>query len=369
MLLMRLPKLLLLSVFCILAVTASARGETGVTVAQLEAFLLSKNTGKLSDAEIAERLSSTALSEQLTDLHLQQLLTQAHAGPKTAELLQVLTAESKLRPTPPSDWIQQAAPDPASQQAMLRRMRDHAQQVLQDWPDFVATRTTQTFDNTPLPGPTLHSKPVVHLHWASATQHEISYRHGQELLDLTAAADKPGEAAEGFSAWGEFGPILRTVLSDAVQGSIQWSHWQRSEQGSPIAVFRYVVPRAASHYSVDFCCYRPDEEMPMTRFKDSPGYHGEIWFDPAANSIAAISLLGDLGADSAMAESGMAVQYSPVRIGEKDFVCPVQSVIVSVVHNYELQKLSADDLEQHVNIVHFTRYHKFETQMRIVPAN
>jgi len=60
---------------------ASGRGAKAVTVAQLEQFLTSERSAKLSDQEIANRLSNVTLAEQLTARTLNYIRTETSLGP------------------------------------------------------------------------------------------------------------------------------------------------------------------------------------------------------------------------------------------------------------------------------------------------
>src|SRR5215469_17201945 len=87
----------------------------------------------------------------------------------------------------------------------------------------------------------------------------------------------------GWCRWGSSAPsspssstILRTVPSPT------WDRWETDPVHGGLAVFRYEVPRSASHHLVDFCCYRAPEdeasedEAQELSFRDHPAYHGEV---------------------------------------------------------------------------------------------
>jgi len=39
---------------------------------------------------------------------------------------------------------------------------------------------------------------------------------------------------------------------------VTFSHWEQTPAGLA-AVYRYSVPKAASHYTVNYCCYRQQD--------------------------------------------------------------------------------------------------------------
>ena len=79
-----------------------------------------------------------------------------------------------------------------------------------------------------------------------------------------------GNAQElGLQSWGEFGPELTVVLADMAKHKVDFSHWEEIAKGFA-AVFRFDVPREASHYTVTYCC-RFDQVLGRTQF----GYGGQ----------------------------------------------------------------------------------------------
>ncbi len=369
---MRFPTLTLTVLAFVIAAPAGS-SQTRVTVAQLEQFLLSRQAQKASDTELADQLNSVTLTEQLSESSLRRILSRMAPGPLSLEILGLLAAASRLTEIPRADWIPDPAPPPADQEQMVKAAIDYAETTLRHLPDFTAIRHTRSFDNSPQSSREKHSKPKIRLHWTHQTQHPVTYRDGHELIEAAEQGSGPApgqkDSSNAFNSWGEFGPILRIALSDSFKGSVAWSHWERNGNGSRIAVLRYTVPRAASHYSVDFCCYQEEEGEAWRRFVDKPGYHGDIYFDPASGTITGITLLADFDADSAMVDSGVAVEYGPVHIGANDYVCPLRSVTVSTVHNYALKRLDGLGLEKHINQVTFSDYHKFGSTARIVPVD
>ena len=181
---------------------------------------------------------------------------------------------------------------------------------------------------------------------------------------------------------GEFGPILSAVFSDLPQGNLAWSHW---EQGSPkpVAVFRFAVPKAASHYEVKFCC------VSGRVFQHSPAYHGDVTIDPADGTILRLTLISDLSKADPISKANLMVVYGPVALGKRTFFCPLKSVSVTVaplqLHRpkslpgatipalsgatqMQVQDNSAEDapLQTMVNEVVFDQYHLFSSESRML---
>jgi hypothetical protein len=362
--------LLVFSVF-VLPVGAATR----VSVAQLEQFLISKQAAKESDGEMADRLGSVELTEQLTRQSFARIESQANLGPKTIERLRLIADASIFYAPPAAELPTRASPDQVSQQQMMSSAIEYVGGTLQRLPDFLAIRTTDTFDNTPRQTGSKYGRPKAELRFVREARREIAYRNGQEIAD-SVSGDSGSSAAEassalaGFTTKGEFGPVLKTVLDDSFKGSVVWSRWQTSESGALVAVFRYNVPRPDSHYVVDFCCSLKSNDDPQSYpFRYRAGYHGELYLDPESGAVDRITLEAELTDDNPVMISGTAVQYGRISIGGREYICPVRGVAVSEVHNPEMEVAEKVGPERLINEVRFSDYHRFTSTMRILPES
>lgn len=358
---MRIPLL----VIGLLAFTLPVRAATTVTVAQLESFLTSSRTQKLADKEIAERLSRVDLCEELSAGTLARVLRESSPGPESLQQLDILAAGSILEPPPSAELPRDPAPDQSTQTRILATARDVAKHSLHVLPDLLAIRETQSFNNLPLPGAKKHQKPQIEMHFASEAHREIAVRKGREVE--TVAPEHSTALSSGLSTWGEFGAMLAVIFGDSSDASMQWRRWQTSDAGSRVAVFAYQVPHPDSHYTIDFCCFRESDDDPTDHsFRDQPGYHGEIFIDPASGEIDRITLEAELSDSSPVSRSAIAVQYGHVMIGGRSYLCPIRGVAISELYNADMQKDYGIPLERHVNKVEFTHYHKFGSTARML---
>jgi hypothetical protein len=326
----------------------------------MQEFLTSKQTAKQSDADVANRVGSVALSEQLTSATLSRLLNDANIGPKTIEQLQLLAFASIFNAPPRAELPDVPVPDSAARQKMTSAAVSYVNTTLKQLPDFLATRTTLSFEKTLAQTGPRHAKPQAIMQLARKSHREVAYRNGHEIEDAASAES-------GLTTWGEFGPILKTVLGDSFVGNVEWARWQKSETGALLAVFRFAVPQSASHYLIDFCCYRKSKDDPEEySFRSKPGYRGELYIDPATGFIERITLQAELTDADPVTTSSIAVQYGPVVIGGKNYVCPIQGIAVSEVHNLVMES-DGIGLEKHINVVQFTNYQKFGSTSRIIP--
>lgn len=348
--------------------------ETRVSVNQLEEFLLSRHASKESDAELAYQLSSIQLSEQLSDSRLAEISAKVSVGPETAVQLKLLAISSVFEAPPSSEVPLGLSPDSLEQQRLIGLARVYASALVQHLPDFTAFRTTQAFNNSAQFTAKRHSKPEIEMHFVREFHREVAFRAGQEVLDSQGGGSIAGAprpiAPEGLTTWGEFGPILTTVLGDSLKGTIVWSRWQSGAEGRRLAVFHYSIPKPASHYLIDLGYYlTSQEDHQFLSFRDKPGYSGDLYIDPSSGTILRITLDAELGEDAPVKVSKLSVQYEKVEIGGKTYICPTQGVAQGIAYNLQMEEVDGVGLEKFINVVHFTNYHKFGSTSRIVNNN
>jgi hypothetical protein len=360
-------------IFLSLILPATLPGQTTVTVRQLENFLLSREVQRESDAVLARQLASFQLSDQLTDARLAALAPRLHIGPSAAEQLELIASASIFAAPPPPDLVSQPPPDAHEQSRILQSARDYANSFAQRLPDFLALRSTRSFDNAPM-RMGKKRKPVILIHYVGARRREVAVRSGMEVtVSQPGSQSSDSDHAEGMTTWGEFGPLLTAVLADTLSGAIAWSRWENGTGGATLAVFRYSVPQPASHDVIDLDAYRtllndPRAAQPI-RYSERPAYHGDLYIDPATGAVVRITLDAELAVNAPVVESRLAVEYAPVEIGGKTYTCPVRGIAVSVAHNQEMEAIEGGGPERFVNLVSFTDYHKFVSTSRILTGN
>jgi VWFA-related protein len=225
--------------------------------------------------------------------------------------------------------------------------------------------------------------PFQPLHPVSRSSATVLYRNGAEVVDTGVTTTRKSEQdSPGLTTSGEFGPIFGTVLGDASQGKLAWSHWEQGSNGLE-AVFSLVVPREKSHFDVEFCCV--PSETGNRVFKRFVGYHGEIAVDASNGSILRLTLIADLTKADPLVKADMMVEYGPVEIGDRKYICPIKSVSISLapaqtkkVLLFETQAssliqredaMNRAPLQTMLNDVAFGQYHLFRTDARIVAGD
>jgi hypothetical protein len=387
-------RFILLGLLAILALPAS--GSRRVTVAQLEKELTVASQKHRADADLVRHLADIVLTERLTDSTRNRISTTLHLGPKVTLALQLLADESAALDPPPAELPAGNPPDAETEKRMLNAARDYVTRTLPHLPDFFATRTTYSFDNTPQILKENEWPVPAGLHLVGTSSREITFRDDTEVStpagEAVKAASPPaaGSGETGLQTRGEFGATLGIVLIDMANGEVTFDHWEKSPVGL-VAVYRYTVPKAASHYKVDYCCI-PDgprgvtsqggrrrasaaqlakaEPNATTVFHKIPGYHGSLFIDPATGAILRITLEAVLDEGSPIARVAIVIEYGSVTIGDRKFICPLRSMALTespAAPDPANPIFSAPPLMQ-VNETTFTGYHRLGSTIRIIPG-
>jgi VWFA-related protein len=342
--------------------------------------MLASARGK-SDPKVAQMLAGLELTERL-DLERVPALEHDLPGVESRRSLVLLADVSAFLHPPAAELPATAPPDLAAQRQIMSRVVDYAAQTIHKLPNFIATRDTIRFEDHPAEQNVFGSfLPYRPLHAVQNYSSTAYYRDGNEVEDATSpAGKKSGPPTRGLITSGEFGPILSTVLLDAAQGQVAWSHWELGKTG-PLAVFRYRIPREKSHYQVRFCCVSGEGANGVAeRFT---GYQGEIAVDPESGAIFRITLRAELAASDKIARADMLVEYGTVDIGGQNYICPSKSISISVAPLSSMTYVrdatrfapSALDgsrnsgLQTLLNDVVFDNYHVFRSEARMVAGD
>jgi len=349
-----------------------------VTVSRLEAIVSSVQQSP--DNKAAKRLDGLELTERLSNTRLERLHAELPGDESRQKLLVMADAAAFLN-LPAADILVHAAPDHATQGAMLSRAVDYVAATTAKMPDFLATRTTTRYRNF-RPGVSEDIPLIETPHSFHLFDHGnmlVRYSNGNEEEDrLPTKSRKDGiSQSTGATSLGLFGPLLDGAMSDILKGKIGWGHWEQGS-GGPVAVFRYAVAGDKSRYAVHFCCL-PAGPGKGREYDATPPYHGEISIDPDTGDVLRIALETDPVASAPISRADVLIEYGAVEMGAKRYMCPLKSVSVTsaemqVGHGgtYWNETDSYSQVkETHkvtwINDIVFADYHVFATQMRIVP--
>jgi hypothetical protein len=344
-----------------------------VTAEQLEQILDTAH-GK-HDWSVEVQLSGLLLSERLSEERLAQMEAKL-PGPASRKALIRICDEAGFLDLPARDLPQNAPPDKATQNSLLTLIVKYVDQKAHALPNFFATRETTRFE-TELTQAAISDKAIIHkpLSLVEASNTTVFYRNGQELQqNSTGKYVKENPSQLKMSSKGEFSLILATVIGDALHGKVTWSHWEQGSSGL-IAVFRYSVAKESSHFSV----FSPDFTKTRQEF---PAYHGEIAANPADGSILRITVLTDLEPSGQNVRADLLVEYGPMEIGQRNYICPLKSVALSVVRNpvqtseanfglfiKQANAAEATPFRMRINDTLFTHYHLFRAETRMLTGD
>jgi VWFA-related protein len=389
-------RLILLAFVAILVLPADAQQHpSSITVEELQKVLATSADSHTADADVARKLSALTLTERLSTANLTRLEA-GLPGKKAQQALIALADSSVFLDLPPAEIPANPKPDPAALRRMLVSVVNYVNTTVRQLPNFMATRDTTRFEDRPqqdIQGEVgMTTLIYLPLHVVGRSNVLVAYRDGHEVLEQVAAKAGRGEAQErGLFTEGVFGPILGTVVGDALKGKITWSHWEEGAKDT-LAVFHYEVPNERSHYSVGFCCTAGEvaseaqESGKWLKFGTPASgdwhsyakiaaYHGEIAFDPASGAILRITLEADMPPNEVVSRNGMMVEYGTVDIGGKSFICPLRGVSLLVAHNTpppfgtNPPRGYKTPAKTFVNDAVFEQYRRFGSEVRILAGN
>lgn len=352
---------------CFLLITSSqfAHANRRVSVDELNLMLTAQHAAHISDAESAKQLEGLELTQRLTQPVLQRIVTANAPGPQVTQFLELLADTSTFLDPPANEFLpEKPAPDFKGQLSMVSAAVDFVAVTLQHLPDFIVSRNTRSFDNVSTNLTQSGELFLTRMHLVNSFSRQVAYRDGREVIE-DAKQGKPRSEAVGLQTWGEFGPILATVLRDVIKGHVTWSHWETAEDGKVLANFSYSVPKSASHYRLNYCCtFNGLVRAPTSDYRDTPAYHGSLSLDPESGAIRRITVEADVTETDVIERAAIAVEYGDVSLGGKTYICPLRSLAYSVDHYHPGMRLLGPITR--INEVRFMDYHKFGSSSRIL---
>jgi hypothetical protein len=299
-----------------------------VTVEQLSQVVTSSQ-GKRDD-KIADRLLGMELSERLSASQLASLQS-ALPGVQSRQALQILADMAEFQDPSPAEIPTQPVPSLEEQRDIAARAIDQVNATIHRLPPLYVTRNADRFEDTPVVVQTTGTDsqsgvftPSQPLHLTSRTTELVSFRYGEEFI-LAGSNERSASVSDqvGLSAFGEFGQILSTIFTDLSKGKLEWGRWENGTP-KPVAVFRFAVPREASHYQLQFCCV---EGQVVEKFT---AYHGSITINPEDGSVLRLTLITEPGKNEPITKANLLIDYAQVEFGNIKFSCPMRSVSLSI---------------------------------------
>jgi hypothetical protein len=215
---------------------------------------------------------------------------------------------------------------------MLTQAMNYVRKTLPRLPSFSATAKITCFANTPAE----KKVSVEALHKVGTLNVTLLYVEGHESVEKGNEKEKKALGC-GFSdaGVGVFGPVLATVMTDATNNAMDWSHWELGDPGFK-AVFSYSVPQQSSHYPFSTNLNGLGQTsmgsaiLPNTHV--NPAYHGEISLNPLDGSILRITVVADLKPDDPVNAANL-MEYGSVEIDGEPYICPKKTVALYRLRN------------------------------------
>ena len=348
-----------------------------VSVHELEQILDTANAEQ--DGELANQLAGLELSERLNS-KLLSIWKNRLRGKKSIAALVTLADESAFLDPPAAEILSDPAPDRDMQRRMILGTEKYLKEVIPKLPDFFAVRTTTEYEQpSPQKTDTWKTAPADQLLREAVTEKvTLRYRNGHEEQDTEKRKASPSARRRDLNLIGVFSPILGSVLGDATRGDsiLIWSHWEHGERGRE-AVFRYFVRADNPHYNVTYCCLVGGRTFLM-----SPRYLGELTIDPGTGAILRLTMEAELGwihepnLSPVLPAKGAAamIEYGPVEIGGKEYICPQRSVVTMRVRTVTPLTVWGQTFdvyapyETRLNDIVYRDYHKFGAEGRMLPG-
>jgi hypothetical protein len=348
------------------AVSPHAFSGKPVNIAELQELL--KLDEKKRDSAAERELFGLRLTERLGSARLESLKA-ALPGHRSREALVALADASAFLSLPEAEIPAAPPPDPAEEKRIVALMVEYLGQTIPKLPNFYATRTTVHYEDTTedpsLPGVSVFSGDPIH--WGGVSAATVIYRDGKEIVDPGLLKRKqPNPEEMGLVTTGTFGPILLTVVGDASRSQMAFSHWEQGTGGA-VAVFRVAVPKDKSHYQV---AYRNPSQTQAT--EQPAAYHGEVSIDPATGTILRVTVEAEFEPGVDMVRADIMVEYGPVDIGAKSYICPLKSVSLSQGLSKVQARVATAAVSRvgpaitRLNDVTFANYHVFRSEVRVL---
>lgn len=318
------------------------------------------NVGRLSQVELTQRLSFARLSDWTA--HMNRSVRQALIG--------VADLSAFLEP-PPEDMPSRAVPDSATQQHMLHLVEDYLEKSIRKLPDFYASRTTVRYEETATLVGGNSKVDYEPIHIAEVSKAKVLYRAGNEVVE--SQGSEPDELRNSYLiTHGTFGPLLSEVRrAMGTSGRMKWLRWESGHEQMR-AVFGFEVPAAESRYFEGGCCM-PDADGENS-FQIQAGYHGEIAIDPEDGTVLRLQMQFDVHDYVPLDRDEILIDYAPVKIGGKTYICPARSVAIGRGRSViplkagDLSFLSWGPYSTKINDMSFSNYHVFRSDIRILPG-
>jgi hypothetical protein len=343
------PVLLFLVFFALPAWSAPKK----LTIDDLKQLLVSLQTARKGDQEVATALKQVQLSEELTAFRTNEL-THLSPGSMTAEQIDILQLQSALLPPPPSDLPKDPPPDAAALQALLAKAQTYTSQSLAQLPSLTASRLTMRFQDS-VAGVTAFAKGAGMAQETDPTWTQVDQSHIQMVSSFPypvqlAQGSEVAPAKKGKSKWKTGDPVASEIppmplvaafQEAASNGDIKWLRWEIIE-GKKTAVLTFAIDKNKTKNTVDYCCFPETDTTGIglgnfqsvsewKPWQTRAGYYGQFFIDPDSGVIVRTIVYERLKPTDFVHSEGVRTDYERTKVQNSLLILPVQRIIQAEV--------------------------------------
>ena len=339
----------------VLLLCGAAEGGTKTTVEQLRGMLAELRQEHKADDQVANRLKDLELTEPLTESAMHSFADD-EPGLLTLVQLRILALESALLAPPDAELPKVAAPDAAMQGAMMKRMVEYIAKRYSHVPRMTADKILTRYQNGPeefhagsgqksqmaVSNPGV-APPNPYFRYMGKRTAVVPVQGGIELPGLKTNPNSFVSQQAQVVSDGS-GPVLGVILLDAAKGKLSWQRWQMID-GRQVGVFAYAVPRSQSHYQMSYCCFPKMESIGIRTagieawgvatsfepFESTPGYHGELFVDPATGEVVRVILQTDMKPEELVVSEETRLDFGEASVGGAAYILPLREVTLRTV--------------------------------------
>ncbi len=231
-------------------------------------------------------------------------------------------------------------PDAAEQKKILADAAEYALHQEQNLPNFICTQTTQRFvDSTGHSG--FRSVDLI-VERLTYFDHHEEYK---VFMVNGEASNLDHHDLGGATSSGEFGSVMKGIFWPQANTQFTWERFY-TLRGRRMNVYSYNVPAFGSDYHI---------VVPGRKLDLVTAYHGLIFIDDEKHYVHRITLHADgIPAEFPVQEVGLVLDYDYTRIGEADYLLPLE---------FELR--SREGIHLIKNDVTYDGYRKFNADATI----
>ncbi len=331
----------LLPVLIICSLTVLGMAQSAVTLEELKRLLESAARREILQSDIASEVSTRGIAFQLNSSLIAEL---RRAGAKNV-LIEALERAAAGRHADSVLERDSEEKDLIERLPFLEQARHHVLSNVEEIPNFIVRQTVRRYSRDSSGG--WRQRDVLEL--------DVTYEVGKgESYKTVSVNGRPSsthlESIDGATSTGEFATVLVAVFAPRSQTTFKKGP-EETIEGRPTVIYDFKIRREHSANNIT-----------ETRSGRSvvAGYSGSLWIDKETKRVLRLEqAVDDVPEDFPINVAELAVDYAWVEINSQKYLLPKKSEVI----------LGSDrDRYYSRNIIEFTNYRKFDTDIRIDAA-